>query len=63
MYDPRTSARMVMRTAPLSPNTLGELVRRQVIPAHPPTAMQALTAGSVASLNLRSIGVTSSLKD
>jgi hypothetical protein len=52
-----------MRTAPSSPKPLGELVRMRVILAHPPTAMQALTAGSVASLNLSSIGVRGSLKD
>jgi hypothetical protein len=48
---PITRARPVIRTQPLIPNTLGELVMMQVMPANAPIAMTALTAGSVASLN------------
>ncbi len=47
-----TRARPVVRTQPLIPNTLGELVMMQVMPANTPIAMTALMAGSVASLNL-----------
>jgi hypothetical protein len=45
-----------MRTQPLKQNTLGELAMMQVMPANAPIAMTALTAGSVASLNLISMG-------
>jgi hypothetical protein len=45
-----------MRTHPPIPTTLGELVKIMVIPAKAPIAMTALTAGSVASLNLSSMG-------
>jgi hypothetical protein len=47
-----TRARPVIRTQPLIPNTLGELVMMQVMPANAPIAMTALMAGSVASSNL-----------
>jgi hypothetical protein len=53
---PITSARAVIMTQQLIPNTLGELVMMQVMPANAPIAMTALTAGSVASLNLISMG-------
>ncbi len=49
---PIIKARPVMRTEPLIPNTLGELVMTVVMPAKVPIAMTALTAGSVASSNL-----------
>jgi hypothetical protein len=50
-------ARPAIRTQPLIPNTLGELVMKQVMPVKAPiTSMTALTAGSVASLNLSSMG-------
>ncbi len=51
-----TRARPVIRTQLLIPNTLGELVMMQVIPANAPIAMTALMAGSVVSLNLISMG-------
>ena len=51
-----TRARPVIRTQPLIPNMLGELVMMQVMPANAPIAMTALMAGSVASSNLISIG-------
>jgi hypothetical protein len=53
---PITRARPVIRTQLLIPNTLGELVMMQVRPANAPIAMTALTVGSVASLNLISMG-------
>ncbi len=37
-------ARLVIGTQPLIPNTLGELVMMQVMPANAPIAMTALTA-------------------
>ena len=49
-------ARPVIRTQPLIPNLLGELVMMQVMPVKAPIAMTALTVGSVASLNLSSMG-------
>jgi hypothetical protein len=51
-----TRTRPVIRTQPLIPNTLGELVMMQVLPANAPIAMTAFTAGSVASLTLISMG-------
>ncbi len=51
-----TRARPVIRTQLLIPNTLGELVMMQVMPANAPIAMTVLMAGSVASLNLISMG-------
>ena len=51
-----TRTRPVIRTQPLIPNTLGELVMMQVMLANAPIAMTALMAGSVASLNLISMG-------
>ncbi len=53
---PIIRARPVIRTQPLIPNILGELVMMQVMPANAPIAMTALTVSSVASLNLSSIG-------
>ncbi len=53
---PITRARPVIRTQRLIPNTLGELVMMQVMPANVPSAMTALTAGSVACSNLSSMG-------
>jgi hypothetical protein len=53
---PRIRARPVIRTQQLIPNTLKELVMMQVMPANVQIAMTALTAGSVASLNLSSLG-------
>ena len=53
---PIIKARLVMKTQPLIPNTLGELVMMQVMPENAPSAMTALRAGSVASLNLISMG-------
>ena len=49
-------ARPVIRTQPLIPNALGELVMMRVMPIKAPIAMTALTAGSVASSNLSSMG-------
>jgi hypothetical protein len=51
-----TRARPVIRTQPLIPNMLGELVMMQVMPANAPIAMTALTADSIASLTLISMG-------
>jgi hypothetical protein len=51
-----TRARPVIRTQPLIPNTLGELVMMQVMPANAPIAMTAFTAGSIASSTLISVG-------
>jgi hypothetical protein len=51
-----TRTRPVIRTQPLIPNTLGELVMMQVTLAKAPIAMTALMAGSVASSNLISMG-------
>ncbi len=45
-----------MRTHPQIPNMLGELVMMVVRPAKALIALTALTAGSVASLNLISMG-------
>jgi hypothetical protein len=53
---PIIKARLAMRTQPLIPNTLGELVMMVVMLTKVPIAMTALTAGSVASLNLSSMG-------
>ncbi len=53
---PITRARPVIRTQPLIPNTLGELVMMQVMLANALIAMTALKAGSVASTNLISMG-------
>jgi hypothetical protein len=49
-------ARPAIRTQPLIPNALGELVMMRVMPIKAPIAMTALTAGSVASSNLSSMG-------
>jgi hypothetical protein len=54
---PMINARPVMRMQPPIPNTLGKLEMMRVILANAPSAMVALTAGSVASLNLSSMGV------
>jgi hypothetical protein len=54
---PMIRARPVMRMQPPKPNTLGELEMMRVMLANAPIAMAALTAGSVASLNLSSMGV------
>jgi hypothetical protein len=51
-----TRARPEIRTQPLIPNTLGELVMMRVMLANAPIAMTALIAGSIASLNLISMG-------
>jgi hypothetical protein len=51
-----TRARRVIRTQPLISNTLGELVMMRAMLANAPVAMTALMAGSVASLNLISMG-------
>ena len=48
-------ARPVIRTQPLIPNTLGELVMMQVMPANALITITALMAGSVASSNLISM--------
>jgi hypothetical protein len=53
---PITRARPVIRTQPLIPNMLGELVMMQVMPGNAPSAMTALTAGLAVSLNLSSMG-------
>ncbi len=52
---PIIKARPAMRTQPLIPNTLGELVMTVVMPVKAPIVMTALTAGSVVSLNLSSM--------
>jgi hypothetical protein len=49
-------ARPAIRTQPLIPNALGELVMMRVMPVKAPIAMAALTAGLVVSLNLSSMG-------
>ncbi len=54
---PMIKARPVMRTQPPIPNTLGELEMMRVMLVNAPITMAALTAGSVASLNLSSMGV------
>jgi hypothetical protein len=46
-----------MRTQPPIPNTLGALEMMCVMLANAPIAMAALTAGSVVSSNLSSMGV------
>ncbi len=51
-----TRARPVIRTQPLIPNMLGELVMMQVMLANAPIAMTALMAGSVVSSTLISMG-------
>ncbi len=51
-----TRARPVIRTQPLIPNMLGELVMMRVMPANAPIAMKTLTVDSVAILNLISMG-------
>jgi hypothetical protein len=51
-----TRARPVIRTQPPLPNTLGELVMMQVMPANVPIAMTAFTAVSVVSSTLISMG-------
>jgi hypothetical protein len=53
---PIIKARLVMRTHPLIPNMLGELVMMVVMPTKAPIAIKTLTAGSVVSLNLSSMG-------
>jgi hypothetical protein len=53
---PIIRARPVIRAQPLIPNTLGELLMMQVMPANAPIALTALTAGSVVSSNLSSMG-------
>ena len=50
-------ARPVMRTQPPITNTLGELEMMHVMLLNAPIAMVALTVGSVASLNLSSMGL------
>ncbi len=54
---PMIKARAVMRMQSPIPNTLGELEMMGVMLANAPIAMAALTVGTVASLNLSSIGV------
>ncbi len=54
---PMIRARPVMTIQPPIPNMLGELEMMRVMLANAPIAMAALTAGSVASLNLTSMGV------
>ncbi len=51
-----TRAMPLIRTQLLIPNTLGELVMMRVMLANALIAMTALMAGSVASLNLISMG-------
>jgi hypothetical protein len=51
-----TRARPVTRTQQLIPKMLGESVMMHVMPANAPSAMTALTAGSVVSSNLSSMG-------
>jgi hypothetical protein len=53
---PIIKARLVLRTQPLISNMLGELVMMVVMPVKAPIAMTALTAGSVVSSNLSSMG-------
>ncbi len=53
---PIVRAKPAMRTHPLIPNALGELVMMVVMPAKAPIAMTALTAGSAASSNVSSMG-------
>ncbi len=53
---PMIRARPVMRTQPPIPNTMGQLEMMRVMLANP-TAMVALTAGSVVSSNLSFMGV------
>jgi hypothetical protein len=53
---PITRARPVIRTQLLIPNTLGELAMMQMMPANAPSAMAVMGAGSVAGLNLSSMG-------
>jgi hypothetical protein len=53
---PMIEVRPVMRTQPPIPNTLGELEMMRVMLANAPIAMAALSAGSVASSNLSSMG-------
>jgi hypothetical protein len=55
MYVPMIRARPAIRTQPLSPNVLGELVMMLVMPVNAPSAMIALTAASVARSNLSSM--------
>jgi hypothetical protein len=50
-------ARPVMKSQPPIPNMLSELEMMRVMLANAPIAMAALIAGSVASLNLSSMGV------
>jgi hypothetical protein len=57
LYVQMIKARPVMRTQPPIPNTLGELEMMCVMLANTQIAMAALTAGSVASSNLSSMGV------
>ncbi len=59
---PIIRARPAIRTQPLIPNALGESVMMRVMPANALSAMAALTAGLVASLNLSSMGVVGALK-
>jgi hypothetical protein len=56
LYVPMIKARTPMMMQPLIPNVLGEFVMMVVIPAKAPSAMAVLHAGSVASLNLSSMG-------
>ncbi len=51
----RARAAMTMRTHPLIPNALGELVMIVVMPVKAPIAMTAFAAGLVASSNLSSM--------
>ena len=55
-------ARSTMRMQPLISNVLGESVMTRVMPANAPSAMAALTAGSVASSNLSSMEVVGDLE-
>ncbi len=56
MYVPKIKARPAMRKKPPIPNALNEMEMMGVMPANFPSAMAALTAGSVVSLNLSSMG-------
>jgi hypothetical protein len=57
LYVPMIRARPQMRMQPPISNTLVELEMLCVMLANAPIAMAALTAGSVASSNLSSMGV------
>ncbi len=59
---PIIRARLAIRMQPSIPNVLGESVMTRVMPANAPSAMAALTAGSVASSNLSSMEVVGDLE-